>query len=187
MNNELALSTFSTVLNDGVDLLQRRIYLCGDIDEESISQAIRSVWFLNSMSTDAPIEVWISTYGGELDEAFALYDTLNRVDCPVHTHVTGKCMSAGPLLLLAGDRRTCEQHSQFMFHAPQLHGAGPSTPQDMRRTADATARVTSAYVDELAYHTLHPRPYWERILADPGDTYLSAQQALNIGLIDRIV
>jgi ATP-dependent Clp protease protease subunit len=188
MNHELTMSAFTSVVNDGIDLMNRRVYLSGDIDEESIARTIRVVEFLDSLGND-PITLVVSSYGGDLDESFSLFDTLLRLECEVRVHATGKCMSAAPLLMMAADfdRRTADRHTQFMLHSPRLVGQDAATTDEMLVQASAVQRVTDAYAQVLEDNSFRTRAHWSDVLAAPCDTYLSATEALSLGLIDKIL
>ena len=85
----------------GVDTANRRVFLLGGVDESPISQAIKSLYYLDNDSGDE-IELFIGSLGGSEYEMFALYDVLMSLKCPVTTVAIGKCMSAAPLLVAAG-------------------------------------------------------------------------------------
>ena len=85
-------------LEYGLDVKGRRIFLHGDVDERSIGAAIRGMYLLADLKND-PIELFIASYGGYVDEAFALHDVTRTIRVPVHTVALGKCQSAAPLLV----------------------------------------------------------------------------------------
>jgi ATP-dependent protease ClpP protease subunit len=98
-------------------------------------------------------------------------------------------MSAAPLLLMAADmeQRTADRHTQFMLHAPRLVGQEAATPEEMQVSARAVQAVTDSYAQVLADNSNQTRRHWDNVLASAFDTYLSATEALELGLIDRIL
>lgn len=188
MSADHAFAAFGSLMTDNVDLLGRRIYLHGGVDEDTIGKAIRAMYFLSDLDPEAPIELFVSSYGGDLDEAFALHDVTRTVACPVHTVALGKCMSAAPMLVACGEegQRYASEHTSFMLHAVSLHGMEGSTVEQIRDTAKETQAAVDDYINLLVQYSAKPRAHWARIFKKGSDTYFDASTALEWGLIDQI-
>jgi ATP-dependent Clp protease protease subunit len=188
MSAELALASFGSLMTDGIDLSGRRIFLHGGVDEDTIGKAIRAMYFLADLDPQAPIELFVSSYGGDLDEAFALHDVTRTISCPIHTVALGKCMSAAPMLAACGQpgERYATRHTSFMLHAISLHGMEGSTVEQIRDTAKETQQSVDDYVSLLVEYSNKPRSHWARIFKKSSDTYFDAETALEWGLIDGI-
>ena len=188
MSAEIALASFGSLMSDGIDLTGRRIFLHGGVDEDTIGKAIRAMYFMADLDPFEPIELFVSSYGGDLDEAFALHDVTRTISCPIHTVALGKCMSAAPMLAACGERgeRYATRHTSFMLHAISLHGMEGSTVEQIRDTAKETQQSVDDYVSLLVEYSNKPRSHWARIFKKSSDTYFDAETALEWGLIDGI-
>lgn len=188
MSADLALASFSNLMLDNVDLPGRRIYLHGGVDEDTIGKAIRAIYFMADLDPEKPIELFVSSYGGDLDEAFALHDVTRTVSCPIHTVALGKCMSAAPMLTACGEpgERYATRHTTFMLHAVTIHHMDGSTVEQIRGTAKETQDSVDAYINLLVEYSNKPRAHWVRLFKRSCDTYFDAETALEWGLIDGI-
>ena len=169
----------------GVDVRGRRIFLHGDVGEESIGTAIRGLYVMSDMSEE-PIELFITSYGGEIDESFALHDVCRTIKVPVHTVALGKCMSAAPLLLACGEpgERYATANTIFMLHSATI---------DLEGTVANVASIAKAEIVRmekmdrlLAEYTTMNYRHWARMSSGNIDRYFDADQALEWGLIDNI-
>ena len=134
-----------------------------------------------------PIELFVTSYGGELDEAFALHDVTRTVKVPVHTVALGKCMSAAPLLVACGKKgkRYASEHVQFMLHDCSLD-AGEGPPIAIEAHVEAARAQMKRYAELLAKYTNKPKGHWSRMFQRRSDKFFSAEEALDWGLIDQI-
>ena len=101
MNN---FDASSAVLLNALEQHNRIVMLAGEINENSVAQTIGQLTMLSQQDCIKPIHFMLNTYGGSLDDMFALYDTIKFIQCPIHTIGLGKIMSAGVLLLAAGNK-----------------------------------------------------------------------------------
>lgn len=173
-------------LEHGVDLVGRRIFLHGDVDEDTIGVALRGMYLLSDLKKD-PIELFVSSYGGDLDEAFALHDVTRTLKVPVHTVALGKCQSAAPLLVACGRKgqRWAAENTTFMLHDATLDAVegSPAYVKGQAESAEATmkkmARLLAKYTDKPARH-------WSSMFRCKVDRFFDAKDALEWGLIDNI-
>jgi ATP-dependent Clp protease protease subunit len=183
---DLLHAALTTGLEAGVDLLGRRLYVHGDIDEDSCAFFLRGLNLLVDAHPRRPIEVWISSYGGDIYEAMSMHDAIRSCPAPVHTFATGKCMSAAPYILAAGalGHRYAAPSCQFMCHAASMDAEGH--PSNVAGTADAIHEFGQMMDRKLAALTNRPYSHWSRISRTPKDHYFTSKQALEWGLIDEI-
>ena len=186
MNDRKISPELTAALEHGVDVAGRRIFLHGGVDEDTIGVAIRAMYLLSDMS-DAPIELFVTSYGGDLDEAFALHDVTRTIKVPVHTVALGKCMSAAPLLVACGCRgeRWASEHTTFMLHDVTCEVAEGS-PLAIESEIAAARSQMGEYASLLAQYTKKPRSHWKRLMSGRTDRYFSAEEAMEWGLIDAI-
>ena len=184
MRSDEFKANLEAALELGIDIRGRRIFLQGDVDEDTISVAIRAMYLMADQS-DEPIDLFVASYGGNIDEAFALHDVTRTIKCPVHTTALGMCMSAAPLLVACGAQgnRYASENCEFMLHPASLEAEG--TPSNVRGTAEATQRRCTRMNRLLAKYTKKDFRFWSKF--DRGDDhYFTAEQALEWGLIDAI-
>jgi ATP-dependent Clp protease protease subunit len=175
----------SSSVEYGIDFTGRRIYLHGDIDPDSVATAIRGIYLLAEQSPN-PIQLIITSYGGDIDQAFALHDVIRGVPNYIYTVALGTCMSAAPFLLAAGcpGHRSASENAEFMLHATSLELGGMLG--NVEATVKATKRRSEAMDRLLGKYTKKDYRFWAKIGKSAVDHYFGAEQALEWGLIDRI-
>jgi len=172
----------------GVDVTNRRVFLFDDVDDASIGIVIKGLYLMESFNSSEPIELFVGSFGGSVYEMFGLYDVLqNGLRCPVHTVAIGKCMSAAPLLVAAGERgkRWATPHVQFMVHRGN---AGVESDRVEAAAAEVShVKAMDALWNKLmARHTNKTATHWERICRKVQDSYFDADTAIEWGIVDQI-
>ncbi|HMQ23177.1 MAG TPA: ATP-dependent Clp protease proteolytic subunit [Planctomycetota bacterium] len=168
------------------DLLEARTILVhGAVDDKLAAGLAARVLILEDRDAKAPITVYVNSPGGSADSGFAMYDILRFVRCPVRTIVNGLCASAGVLVFLGGDKgsRLTLPGSRFLLHQPSTAGRG--TASDLHITAQQVVKLRERYNRIVAEAT--GRPDDEILEASKRDFWLSASEAKEYGLADRIV
>ncbi len=181
-----ASARIESALNHGVDVRGRRIWLHGGVDEGTIGQAIRGMYLLSDLGPE-PIELYVSSYGGELDEAFALHDVTRTIKAPVHTIALGKAMSAAPLLIACGQPgyRYATENCQFMLHDCSLEVAEGSPAYISSHVAAAKAQMATM-AKLLGKYTKKPTRHWSSMFSGKIDRFFTADEAVTWGLVDQI-
>ncbi len=166
---------------------ERIIYLSGEVNEHSIAQVIAGIVILTNQDPHAPITLLVSTYGGSVDEMFSLYDVIKHVSCPIHTVGLGKIMSAGVLILASGKKgcRTIGQSARVMIHS--ITAGSEGTPFQLKNDLRETERQQKLMEDMLLRETKMTRAKLSQIMKSGVDSYLSAQEALKLGIVDAII
>lgn len=157
-------------------LNNRQILLFGSIDRRAAEVAIQKLLYLDSRSHD-PIDLYLQTPGGEMRDAFAIEETMRLVHSPVNTYALSECNSGGAVLLAAGTgKRRAFHGAVIVIHGMEIHGRPP---------AGFTERLQDTYTDFWRKRTRVP-PAW---LPLPFGIkhILSAEQALEFGLVDEII
>lgn len=177
-------------LKDKIDaslLEQRRIFLCDAIDEKTAEDIIRKVWYLEHKSPGDPILFVINSPGGSIDAGFAIWDQIKMISSPVTTLVTGLAASMGSILSLvaAPKRRFATPQSRFMVHQPRLSGMIQGQATDLEIQAKEMLKMRGFLID--LYMKATGKSYSEIERAIDRDTWLSAEEALAFGLLDKIV
>lgn len=181
-NSEGAIQSIAVDSGDG----SRLVVLHGDVNESSVSLVVGQMLHLASINRK-PIHLVISTYGGSVDEMFTLYDTIKFVPCPVHTIALGKVMSAGVLLLASGTKgkRMIGKSARIMIH-PVSGGVSGNVFEVINDTKEHK-RLQDQMVDAIVRETKSTRAQVEKIMSSGHDYYLLPEQAIKMGIVDKII
>lgn len=165
----------------------RIIYLSGEVNEHSIAQVIAGIVMLANQDNRLPITLFVSTYGGSVDEMFSLYDVIKHVSCPIHTIGLGKVMSAGVLLLASGKKgcRMVGSSARLMIHP--ISGASDGNFFQLRNELAETERMQNTMEEMLLRETKMSRQKLQEIMKSGYDHYITAQEALKLGIVDVII
>jgi ATP-dependent Clp protease protease subunit len=167
-------------------LLDERIVFLGQaIDDDVANLIVAQLLHLESADADLPIQLYINSPGGVAYAGLAIYDTMQHVRCPVHTTCAGIAMSAAALVLVGGERghRGSLPNGRMLIHQPSGGFQGQQT--DIAIHA-AEALDLRERLDAIFAH--HTGQSYEQVRADmERDRFFSAQDALQYGLIDRVV
>ncbi len=166
---------------------ERIIYLSGEVNEHSIAQAVAGIVILANQNPRAPITLLVSTYGGSVDEMFGLYDVIKHVSCPIHTVGLGKIMSAGVLILAAGKKghRLIGQSARVMIHS--ISAGVEGTPFQIKNDLREAERQQKLMEEMLLRETKISRTKLTQIMKSGVDSYLTAQEALKLGIVDAMI
>ena len=151
--------------------------LSDEVNDATASLVVAQMLYLESENPDKDIQLYINSPGGSVTSGFAIYDTMNFVKCDVSTICIGMAASMGAFLLAAGTKgkRIALPNSEIMIHQP-LGGAQIHT-EHILRTKDKLNQI-------LIERTGQPL---EKIIQDTDrDNFMSAEQALAYGLIDKV-
>ena len=163
---------------------QRLLYLGQEIDDLVMNQVIAKMLFLDSQS-EAPMHLYINSPGGSVIAGLALYDTMQHINSQVSTINIGMAASMASFILGAGARgkRFATPDSRVMIHQPM--GGAEGQAEDVRVEAEQIYKIKDTLITMYGDMTGQTRETIERDLSF--DNYMSAQAALEYGLIDQIV
>ena len=165
-------------------LKERIIFVVGPIDDNVANLVVAQMLFCESENADKDIQLYINSPGGSVTAGLAIYDTMQFVNCEVSTLCIGQAASMGAFLLAGGQKgkRYCLPNSRVMIHQPSGGSQGQASDIEIqakeilflrKRMNEIMASHTGRSVDELAKDT-------ER------DNFMTAQDALEYGMIDKI-
>jgi len=167
-----------------------------DVHEEKVAEVIHAMLYLNEMNkiqkkeeNKRPIEFYLSTYGGSADDMFALYDVMRTVrqETEIHTLGLGKVMSAGVLLLAGGTKghRRIAKNCRVMIHSVAAGNHG--NLQDLTNELEAISDLQEMYTNALSAETNMTPADIKEMLDRNVNVYLSAVEAVKLGIADIIV
>tara|TARA_E500000331_G_scaffold129123_1_gene126297 strand:+ start:2317 stop:2952 length:636 start_codon:yes stop_codon:yes gene_type:complete len=165
-------------------LKERIIFVVGPIDDNVANLVVAQMLFCESENADKDVQLYINSPGGSVTAGLAIYDTMQFVNCEVSTLCIGQAASMGAFLLAGGQKgkRYCLPNSRVMIHQPSGGSQGQASDIEIqakeilflrKRMNEIMASHTGRSVDELAKDT-------ER------DNFMTAQDALDYGIIDKI-
>jgi ATP-dependent Clp protease protease subunit len=166
-------------------LKERIIFLTGPVFDQVSSLICAQLLFLESENPNKDIAFYINSPGGVVTAGLAMYDTMQYIRSPVSTVCIGQAASMGSLLLCAGakDKRYALPHSRIMVHQPSGGAQGQAT--DIEIQAREILKVRKRLNEIYVRHTGQPIDAIERKLER--DSYMSAEEAQDFGLIDHVV
>ncbi len=180
---------FST-LNDKIDeaiLNSRRIFFCDQVDNDTAKEAIRKLWYLEIVNPGKPILFIINSPGGAVDSGFAIWDQVKMITSPVTTLVTGLAASMGSILSLcaAPGKRYATPFARFMIHQPSINALIKGQATDLEIQAKEIMKTRNILVEVYVKATGKDTKTVDRAIER--DTWMSAKEAKEFNLIDKIV
>ena len=171
----------------------RTIGLFSDVSEERIAELIHAILYLDELNRisekQRPITFYMSTYGGSADDMFGMYDIMRTVreTSEIHTIGIGKVMSAGVILLAAGTKgkRKIGQNCRLMIHSVIGGNHGPL--HNLLNEMEAVEQIQKMYIDCLVAETNFSKKQLKKLLERKVNVYLSAEEAVKLGIADIIV
>lgn len=176
---ERSFDIYSRLLKD------RIIFIGTGIDDFVANSVIAQMLFLQMQDPKKDIHIYINSPGGSVTAGLAMYDTMQFLTCDVNTYCIGIAASMGSVLLTAGTKgkRFCLPNSHVMIH--QVSGGAQGTASDVERTIGFMFNLKKRLNGILAHHTGKTVDQIE--LDSDRDNYMSAETALEYGLVDRVI
>ena len=179
---ERSYDIFSRLLND------RIVMLSEEVNNTTASLIVAQLLYLEGQDPDKDISLYINSPGGSITAGMAIYDTMNYIKCDVSTICIGMAASMGAFLLATGakGKRMALPNSEIMIHQPLISGGGlQGQTTDIKIHTDHLVRTREKMNTILAQRT---GKTVEQIAQDTErDNYLSAQEAMEYGLIDSVI
>jgi ATP-dependent Clp protease protease subunit len=176
---ERAMDIYSRLLRD------RIVFLGSAVSDEVANAIVAQMLFLQSEDPKADIHLYLNSPGGSITAGLAIYDTMQFINCDVATYCIGQCASMAAVLLAAGNpgKRRALPNARIMIHQPLAGMEGSA--EDIMIHAKEFSKVKERLNRILIKHTGHP---FEKIERDTDrDRFMSAEEALDYGLIDQVV
>ncbi len=176
---ERAYDIYSRLLKD------RIIMLSGPIEDDMANSIIAQLLFLDAQDSDKDIYMYINSPGGVVTSGLAIYDTMNFVKADVQTIVMGMAASMASVLASSGTKgkRFALPHSEVLIHQPSGGAQGQQT--EIEIAAEEILKTRKLLTELLAKNSGQPI---EKVTKDTErDNYLTAQEAVDYGLIDKIM
>ena len=179
---ERSYDIFSRLLSD------RIVFLGEEVSDVSAGLIIAQMLFLESQDPGKDIQLYINSPGGSVSAGFAIYDTMQYVKCDVSTICIGLAASFGAFLLAGGTKgkRLALPNAEIMIHQPAIHGNGiQGQATDIKITSDHIQKSKKRLNTILSENT--GKSIDEVAAATERDNYMTAIEAMDFGLIDKII
>lgn len=166
-------------------LKERIIFLADEVNDQTASLVVAQLLFLESEDPNKDIQLYINSPGGSVTAGMAIYDTMNYIKCDVSTICIGMAASMGAFLLAGGakGKRLALPNAEIMIHQPSGGAKGQAT--EIQIAAENILKTKKKLNEILAANTGKP---YDVIAADTErDHYMSAQEAMEYGLIDNVI
>lgn len=178
-NGERSMDIFSRLLND------RIIVLSDEVNSQTASLVVAQLLFLEGQDNEKDINLYINSPGGSVTDGMAIYDTMQYIKCDVSTICIGMAASMGAFLLSSGakGKRICLPNAEVMIHQPLGQTQGQAT--EIEIAANHILRTKKKLNSILAANC---GKTVEEVTADTErDNWLSAEDALAYGLVDKVI
>lgn len=180
-NSERSYDLFSRMLKD------RILFIQGEIRDDMANLIVSQLLFLESEDPQAPITVYINSPGGSVTAGLAIKNTMDYITCPVYTVSMGMVASMGAFLAASGEpgHRSAMKDTTIMIH--QVLGGYQGQATDIEIHTEFTLRLKKLLNQYLSEYTQGKVSYDEMVKLCERDNFLTAERALELGLIDEIV
>ena len=178
---ERSYDIYSRLLKD------RIVFLGEEVTDVSANLIVAQMLFLEAEDPNKDIHFYINSPGGSVSAGFAIYDTMQYIKCDVSTICIGMAASMGSFLLMAGakGKRYSLPNSEIMIHQPLISGGLGGQATEIKIHADHIIRIRERMNRIYAERT---GKTYEQVCEDTErDNYLTAQEALEYGLIDEVI
>lgn len=168
-------------------LIDRKIFLWGQVDDESAQKLASELFYLESVDPGKEIRFYINSPGGSVTAGLAVYDTIKMLKSPVTIIVTGMAASMGAILLCSAEkgRRHLFPHARVLIHQPLIMGRIVAPAVDINIHAQEMEKQRDELNEILAKSSGQPM---DKIRKDTDrDFYMNAKEAIEYGLADKII
>jgi len=178
---ERSYDIYSRLLKD------RIVMLTGEVNDMTANLVVAQMLFLESQNNSDPINFYINSPGGAVTAGLGIYDTMQFIKSPVSTIVMGQACSMGSFLAQAGEagHRLVLPNSRTMIHQPSGGAGGQAT--DMEIQVQEILKMKKNLTEIYVKHNSVGKTYEELAAAMERDNFMSAQEAVDFGLADKVI
>jgi ATP-dependent Clp protease protease subunit len=168
-------------------LKERIIMLNGPVEDQMANVIVAQLLFLESENPDKDISLFINSPGGVVTAGMSIYDTMQFIKCDVSTYVMGQACSMGSLLATAGakGKRFMLPNARHMIHQPSGGARGQAT--DMQIQVEEIIKMKKSLTEIYVKHNSKGKTFAQMTADMERDKFMSADEALAYGLIDKII
>jgi ATP-dependent Clp protease, protease subunit len=178
---------------------ERKIFFSKQVDQNSIEEVAKEIIIINENDRELeklyaiydlelkpkPIEIYIDSYGGYVYQILGLIGIMEKSITPIHTICTGAAMSCGFMMLIYGHKRFCYEHATPLYH--QISTGFQGKVEDMEQGFIETKRLQNKFEEMVIRKTKISKEKLDEIREKKIDWYMEAEEALTLGVIDKII
>jgi ATP-dependent Clp protease protease subunit len=178
---------------------ERNLYLPKQVDQASMNDLTKGIIDINENDehlkklysvynmeyTPSPIKIYIDSYGGKVYQCLGLIGVMEKSETPIHTIVTGAAMSCGFMILINGHHRLAYQHATPLYH--QVSSGFYGKVKDLEEKLEETKRLQTKIEEMTLRLTKISKKKLSDILKNKTDWYMTADEALKLGVIDEVI
>ena len=168
-------------------LSEGRLFIRDEINEESANEFIQKLMYLEREKPETPVKIYINSRGGEVNAGKLIYDAIKSMKFDADIICTGMAASMAAIILAGGKkgRRFILPHSEVMIHEPYVAGGFGGSADKIQRTAESILKNKRESVALLSADTGRSKEEVEKAMSF--DNYMSAEEAVEFGICDRII
>ena len=168
-------------------LKERIIMINGPIEDYMANLIVAQILFLESENTEKDISLFINSPGGVVTAGMSIYDVMQFVKCDIATYVMGQACSMGSLLAQAGaaGKRYMLPNARHMIHQPSGGARGQAT--DMQIQVEEILKMKKTLTEIYVKHNSQSKTFDQLTVDMERDKFMSAEEALQYGLVDKII
>lgn len=187
MNIQVKSSNGITTIPMETKLLsERKIFIEGEINQDTACEFVKQILLLTAENSEKPIDVFITSPGGEINSGLLMYDVIQGSKTPIRMFCMGRAFSMGAVLFACGKHgRYMLPHSELMLHEPLLGGKVGGNASSIRSISESLLETKKKLNEILAKHTGRTAEEIEEVTKF--DHYYSAEESVEFGLADKIV
>jgi ATP-dependent Clp protease protease subunit len=171
-------------LEFGLDIATNTLYLNSEISIDSLYETMGRLNLLLKFNNKNSITLNVSSFGGDVYSMFGIHDFIRTLPVKVNTTCIGPAMSAAAFLLVSGTGvRQMTKNSTVMFH--QFSSSVEGKTQSIMLNATHIKKLQDRANELLGIYTKKPKSFWQRVTNE--DTFLTAEDCLNYGVVDKII
>ncbi len=180
---------FDALPIDDVFLKDRKIFLIGQVNDESCNELIKELLYMEAQDNTKPIVLFINSPGGDVGSGLAVYDTIRLLKSPVYVVVTGIAASMGSIIMLAcdEDKRLMLPNSKVMIHDCSWgsHEMGGKKPYEVEEELNQLKKTNERLVSIIANRTGKTVKQISKVTRF--DSYFGAKEAIDFGLVSKVI
>ena len=177
----------------------RKLYLAAQVNQKSMNDLTKAIIKINEHDrlleklypafnlkyVASPIEIYIDSYGGAVYQCMGLLGVMEKSQTPIHTIAVGAAMSCGFMILISGHKRLGYRHSTPLYH--QVSTGFWGKVKDMEESLEEAKRLQKKIENITLERTKITKSKLKEVLKNKVDWYMSADEALDLGVIDEII
>ena len=167
-------------------LTDRKVFIEGEINEQTACDFEKCIMLLIKEDAEKPIDVYISSPGGEITAGMHIFDTLKGINAEVNLHGRGTVASMAAILLASGEKghRFVKPHAKVMIHEPLIAGGVGGSATTIKKTAESILETKAMTVELLANSTGRSKEEIEKAISY--DNYMNAEECIEFGIADSV-